>query len=310
MAMTSRIERRKEKKNKRKIILTISAILLAGLIAFATYLYMKVGDTVEAMYTPLESDASREQETALESKESINVLLLGVDEREGDKGRSDTMMLLSLNPHTNEMLKFNIPRDTYVEIPGVGMDKINHAYAFGGSDLSVKTVENLLDTTIHYYAKINMEGLVDVVDAMGGITVQNDIHLTRNQYDFPKGELSLNGEEALVYTRIRKEDPRGDLGRNDRQQKVIDAFIDKAVSVESFTKVNPILDAAGENAQTNVEMETLRRLFFDYRGTRNNQTKEMIEGSGRMMGGVWYYVVSNEEIYRLRNVLSDHMQAR
>ncbi|GEL78645.1 transcriptional regulator LytR [Tenuibacillus multivorans] len=308
--MTSRIERRKEKKNKRKIILTISAILLAGLIAFATYLYMKVGDTVEAMYTPLESDASREQETALESKESINVLLLGVDEREGDKGRSDTMMLLSLNPHTNEMLKFNIPRDTYVEIPGVGMDKINHAYAFGGSDLSVKTVENLLDTTIHYYAKINMEGLVDVVDAMGGITVQNDIHLTRNQYDFPKGELSLNGEEALVYTRIRKEDPRGDLGRNDRQQKVIDAFIDKAVSVESFTKVNPILDAAGENAQTNVEMETLRRLFFDYRGTRNNQTKEMIEGSGRMMGGVWYYVVSNEEIYRLRNVLSDHMQAR
>ncbi|TFB19303.1 transcriptional regulator LytR [Filobacillus milosensis] len=262
------------------------------------------------MYTPLESDKNRDVASALENEESINILLLGVDKREGDKGRSDTMMLLSLNPHTNEMLKFNIPRDTYVEIPGVGMDKINHAYAFGGSDLSVRTVENFLDTTVHYYAKINMEGLVDVVDAMGGITVQNDIHLTRKEYDFPKGELTLSGQEALIYTRIRKEDPRGDLGRNDRQQKVINAFIEKASSVSSVTKVDPILDAAGENAESNVDMATIRALFKDYRSTRNNQEKEFIEGSGKMMGGVWYYVVPDSEIIRLRDKLTQHMEAR
>ncbi|WP_411954051.1 LCP family protein [Alkalibacillus sp. S2W] len=250
--METRKERREQKQGKRskkKIIWTIVILLLLGIIGYGVYLYMKLDDTVDTMYTPLESDTEKKEEvqTRLEDKDTVNVLLLGVDERENDVGRSDTMILLSLNPDTEEMLMFNIPRDTRVSIPGNGEDKINHAYAFGGSELAVQTAENFLDTTVHFYARINMEGLKDGVDAIGGVTVNNDQAFSHGGHDFPTGEITLNGEEALIYSRMRKQDPRGDLGRNTRQQQIINQLINEAMSFESFTRVDNILGAVGSN---------------------------------------------------------------
>ncbi|PKR77776.1 transcriptional regulator LytR [Halalkalibacillus sediminis] len=311
--MESRKERREqhtEKKSRKKKIIAIIIILLLIIGGLLAYLYYKVGQTVDEMHTPVEAINQEEVKDAIDNKETINILLLGVDEREGDVGRSDTMVLASLNPHTNEMLRFNIPRDTFVEIPGRGMDKINHAYAFGGSDLSVQTVENFLDTEVHFYSRINMEGLQDVVDAIGGVTVTNDQAFSHGGHDFREGEIDLNGEQALIFSRMRKQDPEGDLGRNDRQQQIIDAFMDEAASFDSVARVNPLLDAAGTNAESNVEMDDMRNLFLHYRGARDETIKEEIQGSGQRMNGLWYYVVSDEEQQRIRSLLSEHMEAR
>ncbi|MBU6081896.1 LCP family glycopolymer transferase [Allobacillus halotolerans] len=309
--METRKGKRNQKKGNKKglkiVLIVLGVLLLAGIIYFA-YLYKQVDNAVSEMYQPLDSDQEKKEEIEqrFKDRDTINALLLGVDERSGDKGRSDTMIFLSLNPDTNKMLMLSIPRDTYVNIPGRGMDKINHAYAFGNSELSVQTVEDFLDTTIHFYGKVNMEGLKDGVDALGGVTVQNNRQFTQSGKTFETGELHLNGTEALAYSRMRKQDPKGDLGRNDRQQQIIDAMIDKGMSFGSFTKVQNILDALGSNVETNLQMEEMRKLFMDYRGTRSETVREDVKGSGSRMNGIWYYVVSDEEKVRLQQLVDEH----
>ncbi|MDQ0352685.1 LCP family protein required for cell wall assembly [Alkalibacillus filiformis] len=309
--MSSRIERKKTKGKRKglKIALSILAIIFIAIAGYGLYLYKQLDDTVSSMYNPLESDQEKKDEVKerLDNKDAINVLLLGIDAEEGERGRSDSIIFLSLNPNTEEMLMFSIPRDTRVEIPGRGLDKINHAFAFGGADLSVQTVENFLDTTVHFYSQVNMMGLKDGVDALGGVSVVNERSFSQEGYHFEEGELQLSGSEALEYARMRNEDPRGDLGRNDRQQQIINSMVQEALSFESFTRIDGVLEAAGNNVETNMQMDEMRQLFLNYRGSNKQTINEDISGSGDRIGGVWYYIVSEQERSRIQNVINEHM---
>ncbi|MCT2537236.1 LCP family protein [Aquibacillus koreensis] len=312
--MPSRIEKKKISK-KRKVLYWIGGIILTLLllgIGYGVYVYTQLDNAVEAMHEPLSRDMERQKEmdNVFKSKESFNILLLGVDERSTDKGRSDTMVFMSLNPRTDSMIMMSIPRDTYVDIPGRGMDKINHAYAFGGSDLTLNTVEQVLDVPIHFYSKINMEGFIQGVDAIGGVTVNNSFAFDQDGESFAEGNIRLNGEQALKYTRMRKQDPRGDFGRNDRQRQVIQAAIDEAADFSSVTKVGNILDILGGNVKTNLEMDNLQTLFSDYRQTRKNVNNIQIEGSGSTIGRIWYYVVPDAEWDRIQTEIKTHMEAK
>ena len=118
----------------------------------------------------------REDPVVFKDAEPFSMLVLGVDEREGDKGRSDTMIVMTVNPETKSTKMVSIPRDTYTEIVGQGFnDKINHAYAFGGIEMSMDTVENLLDIPIDYVVQVNMDSFKDIVDAVGGISINNTL---------------------------------------------------------------------------------------------------------------------------------------
>src|SRR5699024_9583034 len=162
--LNSRIESKHRKKRRKWPYWIGGSILLLLLIAGIglVYIYDKVSDTAETMHSPLPRDDNPERQKELQSafneSKSINILLLGVDEREHDKGRSDTMILTPMNPNTDSMKMLSIPRDTRVDIPGYGPDKINHAYAYGDVGLSVDTGNQRLDVPIHFYAQVNMEG--------------------------------------------------------------------------------------------------------------------------------------------------------
>ncbi|ASN04707.1 LCP family glycopolymer transferase [Virgibacillus necropolis] len=312
--MDTRSEKRQAKK-KRKWPYWVGGIIVLLILAvgiYLFYLYDKVEDTVADMHEPLsrDEDPNRKQEleTIVKNKKSINVLLLGVDQRENDVGRSDTMILMSLNPRTNKMIMVSIPRDTYVNIPGRGMDKINHAYAFGGIDLSVKTVENTFDIPVHFYVKVNMEGFKQGINALGGVTVTNDQAFSQGGETFQTGTINLNGEEALKYIRMRKGDPRGDLGRNERQRAVIKAAMDEAASFTSITKVSNILSILGDNVTTNLNMDKMQTLLTDYRDTRNNIETLEIDGSGETINGIYYYVVPDQEMNRITQAIKEHME--
>lgn len=214
---------------------------------------------------------------------------------------------MSLNPRTDSMIMMSIPRDTYVNIPGRGMDKINHAYAFGGVELAVQTIEENFDIPIHAYSRINMEGFKQGIDAIGGVTVNNAFSFSQGGSNFEEGTIHLNGEQALDYIRMRKQDPRGDFGRNDRQRAVVVAAIHKAASFNNITKFGEILDILGENVQTDLDMKRIQTLFTGYLGTRNNIQTIQIEGSGSMINGVWYYVVSDSEFDRVSTEIKQHM---
>lgn len=313
--MKSRIHKRQANKRKKWPFwvagIIAAVILITG--GYLYYLYDKLGDTVSTMHDPLARDEDPERQKELVSifkdNKSLNILLLGVDQRTGDKGRSDTMILMSLNPKTNSMAMLSIPRDTYVNIPGRGMDKINHAYAFGDTELSVQTVEEAFNLPVHFYAKVNMEGFKQGIDAIGGVTIQNDQEFSQGGNQFSKGTVHLNGTQALDYIRMRKNDPRGDLGRNDRQRRVIMAAINEAASFSSITKIGSMLDILGGNVKTDLTMDNMQTLFKDYRSARNNVKTIEIKGTGKTLDK-WYYMVTDEEFNRVHNEIKTHMEAK
>ncbi|MGY0693512.1 LCP family glycopolymer transferase [Virgibacillus sp. FSP13] len=313
--MESRLKKKKMKK-KRKWPFWIGGILIMIIVligGYLFYLFDKVGDTVAVMHDPLSRDEDPDRQRELESifshTKSVNILLLGVDERKNDKGRSDTMILLSLNPKTDSLLMLSIPRDTYVNIPGHGMDKINHAYAFGDVELSIKTVEEAFDIPVHYYTKVNMEGFKQGIDALDGVNVINDQAFSQGGATFSTGDIHLNGEKALKYIRMRKDDPRGDLGRNERQRSVITAAMNEAASFSSITKVGDILGILGNNVKTSLNMDQLQALFRDYRGTRKQIKTIEITGTGKRLDK-WYYMVTEEEFDRITTEIQNHMDVK
>lgn len=302
-------------KKKRRWPYWIGGIILAFLLiggGLVFYVYNQIDNTIDAMHTPLARDEDPERQKQIkevfESKDSLNVLLLGVDERPGDRGRSDTMILMSLNPRTDSMLMLSIPRDTYVNIPGRGMDKINHAYAFGGVELSVQTVEETFNLPVHIYARVNMEGFQQGIDAIGGVTVNNTQSFSQGSSTFSEGAIDLNGEQALDYIRMRKQDPRGDMGRNERQRVVITAAMNKAASFSNITKFGEVLDILGGNVQTDLDMKQIQTLFTGYLSTRHNIQTMEISGSGSTIGGIWYYAVPDSEFDRITSEIQAHMQ--
>ncbi len=309
--MDSRVN--KKHKRKRKWPFWVGGILLAIILIIGGYIYYvwdKVGDTIATMHDPLERDDQMELSSLFKDNDTVNILLLGVDARDGDKGRSDTMILMSLNPRTNAMAMLSIPRDTYVDIPGRGMDKINHAYAYGDVALSVQTVENTFNLPVHFYARVNMEGFQQGIDAIDGVTIHNTQEFSQDGANFTKGNINLDGEDALKYIRMRKNDPRGDMGRNERQRDVLTAAINKGASFSNITKVGDILNILGSNVKTNLDKDHMQTLLSDYRGTRKNIKTIEISGDGQMINGVWYYVVPDSEFNRITTEIKDHMEAK
>ncbi|MBB6453719.1 LCP family protein required for cell wall assembly [Salirhabdus euzebyi] len=308
------MENNKEKKvsSRRKklfkISLAVSSILIIGAGIFAYSVYSNVKNTVnDRMYTPVKSiDRTPEQKEKAERKEPLNILLMGVDEREYDRGRSDTLMVLSVNPNTDSMQIISIPRDSRTEIVGRGFDdKINHAYAFGGTDMAIATVENFANIELDYYVKMNMEGLTDLVDAVGGITVNNDIDWMDDSRDFhyKKGELELDGELAMGYVRMRYQDPNGDFGRNQRQRQVIEGIIDKGANIGSITKIDDVLAVLGDNMQTNMNFEDMKNIFKNYRDARKNTSNYQVTGNGTYIGDIYYLIVSEEERKKVHEMI-------
>lgn len=306
--------KRTDKKNRKKwpwIVGLLGLLLVsAGLYGFSVY--NKLTETVEVMHQPLENEVSekREEQIALEEREPFSVLLLGVDEREGDSGRSDTMIVLTVNPSEKSSKMVSIPRDTYTEIVGKGYsDKINHAFAEGGIEMSRDTVENLLDIPIDYVVQVNMESFKDIVDAVGGITVNNAMSFSSGGFYFPKGTIELSGEEALAYVRMRYEDPRGDFGRQDRQKQIIQGILSEGASVSSLLNYKSIFNTLGKNVRTNMTFDEMVEIQANYKEAAGNVEQLHFENGngGKASNGIWYYYMNEEELGEVQSILKQHL---
>jgi polyisoprenyl-teichoic acid--peptidoglycan teichoic acid transferase len=297
------------KNKKKKWIKIIFSIILVFILAIGGYVYsiyhnakQTVNDTIHEEVETIDTSVTKKK---VNDKKPLNILLLGVDQRANDSGRSDALMVLSLNPTDDSMQLVSIPRDTRTEIVGHGtVDKINHAYAFGGVDMSINTVENFLDIELDYYVRMNMEGLSDLVDALGGITVQNDIDWKDNGFHYSIGELNLNGPQTMGFVRMRKQDSSGDFGRTERQRIVIKAIMDKGASLNSIGKIHELIDVLGRNVVTNMNFEDMTTLFNNYQDTRKNFTSYMMSGTGQKIGGIYYLVVSDDEVQKVHGMLT------
>ncbi|GAE47929.1 cell envelope-associated transcriptional attenuator LytR-CpsA-Psr [Mesobacillus boroniphilus JCM 21738] len=219
------------------------------------------------------------------------------------------MIVLTVNPNLNSVKMLSIPRDTRTEIVGKGFqDKINHAYAFGGVEMSMNTVENFLDIPVDYYMQINMEGFKDIVDSVGGVTVNNDLDFTYEGTHFPKGNITLNGKKALSYSRMRYEDPRGDFGRQQRQRQIIQAVIKEGASLSSLTNYNEIFSALSTNIKTNFTFNEMVEIQSKYKSAGANIEQMAIKGSGSKIDGIYYLQVDEFEKQRIQEKLKAHLE--
>jgi LCP family protein required for cell wall assembly len=310
----SQTRRRKRKKPKKKralkIIMGIILVLILGVGAYAYSIWHSVEKTFTQTHEPLKRDVSekRSEKVSFSNRDPISILLLGVDQRAGDRGRSDSLILMTVNPKDQSMKMVSIPRDTRTEIVGKGTtDKINHAYAFGGVDMAINTVENFLNVPVDYYVQVNMESFKDIVNAVGGVTVNNDLSFNYDGYSFKKGQLTLNGDEALAYSRMRKEDPRGDFGRQMRQRQIIEGVIEEGASVQSLANYGTILDTIGTNVRTNLTFDDMKQIQSNYKDARHNVEQLQVDGNGEKINGIYYYAVSDATRQELSNKLRQHL---
>ncbi|GAB6056118.1 LCP family protein [Methanobacterium movens] len=189
-----------------------------------------------------------------ESSERINILLLGSDDRTGQmRGNTDSMSVLSIDKNTTEVSLLSIPRDTRVDIPGRGVDKINSAYPYGDIDTTIETVENFLDIRIDYYILVDFKEFKEMVDTLGGITLDVEPHVASAVPELhgKSGISRLNGEEALAYLRFRF-DEDADPGRVRRHQKAIQSIIQETLNPSNISNAPAILNQLRKNVRTNI----------------------------------------------------------
>lgn len=285
--------------------LGIALLFSLCIFGYIFFQYNNTKQTVDKkMHYPIETIDTGMTKRKIESQKSLNILLLGIDTWENGSGRSDAIMVMRLMPEADQMNIVSIPRDTYVWIKGK-KDKVNHAYAFGGPDLSVATIEDFLNIDIDYFIAMNMDGLAELVDTIGTVTVQNDVSWSDGYDDFPKGTISLDGDKTISYVRMRKQDPEGDYGRTARQRQVINALIDKGADPSTVTKLSGLMQVLGQNVKTNMEFTDMQKLLFDYRSTRLHQEQYMLDGEEKMINNIFYILAREASIEKAHQLLTD-----
>lgn len=310
--MANRRSHKKASRGKKvfRAILIVILILVLAIIGAAVKVYLDVSGSADNAYENVDRDNSRNIDFSQE--EPFSILLLGIDSGDlgrTEQGRSDTLMVATVNPKEKKSTLVSIPRDTYVDIVGEGkQDKINHAYAFGGAAMAMDTVSEFLDIPMDHYVSINMQGIKELVDAVGGVDVNNDLEFTFDDYTYDFGKIHLNGDQALGYLRMRHDDPEGDYGRQGRQRAVVQAVVDKALSLSGATQYRSILDALEGNMKTDLSFSDMRNIAVDYRGAFSNTEQLQLQGEGFTQDGVSYQRVDENELQEVQSTLQDQLQ--
>jgi polyisoprenyl-teichoic acid--peptidoglycan teichoic acid transferase len=227
------------------------------------------------------------------SKKITNIALFGIDSPKGQRGRSDSIMILTIDEGNKKIKLSSIMRDSYVNISGRGMDKINHAYSFGGPQLAVKTINENFKLNITDFATVNFSTLPQIVDAIGGVNIvikDYEVSHMKRVGITSAGTHNLNGEQALYYSRIRYVG-HGDYERTERHRAVLDAMFSKvnrnpAQLASLVTKLLPMV----ETSMTNMEILNLGRNAFSMGVNNIEQQRYPIDGTNRgvTIKGVWY----------------------
>ncbi|HEP1836597.1 TPA: LCP family protein [Streptococcus suis] len=308
----------------KKIFLMSLAIvgltLGAGLIYGASLLNFSTG-TISKTYKQLDGE---EEITPIDAIEPLTILLMGVDmdqaTRGGDweGGRSDSMILVTVNPQTKETNMMSLTRDIMVEIAEANgessgtVEKLNHSYSYGQAPMAIVTIEKMMDITIDRYIEINMDGLVELVDAVGGIEVNNTlgfpISISEHEPAYTSivqpGQQLVNGDQALVYARMRYDDPEGDIGRQRRQREVITAIIKKLLQLDGLTQYKKILTAISNNMRTNIEISpaTIPSLL-GYKDSVSKLNSYQLRGVDQMVDEIYYQLPTSEHLLEMQNIL-------
>lgn len=281
----------------KKIVLTtlIVVVSIIGLTSLAVSIASKVA--ILNVFLSLTPTAPMLAET--------NILILGVDAEGGI--RSDTIMVLHINPEKRAAGLVSIPRDTLAVLPGRGMDKINHAYAYGGIELARQTVQDFLRVSIPYYVIINLDGIEKIIDDLGGVTVNVEKRMYYTDYaqslyiDLQPGRQKLNGRQAMGYLRFRHSD--SDFARIGRQQNFLQSLAGELMTRENIFKTPGTFLALFDCVNTNLSPREVLGVSLALRGAfeLGQFSMTMIAGTDLVVDGIYYLKADEAEVQRVVN---------
>jgi polyisoprenyl-teichoic acid--peptidoglycan teichoic acid transferase len=326
----SRIEKKKVKRNKisKKMKIWYVSIAIVLLIGLGSFIFRKelmifgfdnvvaptIEHTLNESYVPLEDTGEPGLQATTENKDRpFSILLLGTDQRGKENGLSDSIIYTVLRPQDHKALLVSIPRDSYAEIIGAENikgarkeTKINAAHSYGGPQMSVDTVKNLLNAPIDYYATINFNGLVGVTDALGGVVLPITKVIENKSPDHEKLRIEPNkpiysGKEALMYVRYRED---SDFKRTERQRVFLKAALDRMKRIDNILNIQNIIEIAGSNFKTNMKsdfiLDLAKKVILE--GGTPEITSHMLQGEGKHTDQ-WYYILDENDVKRTHDMI-------
>ncbi|HDR7792997.1 TPA: LCP family protein [Bacillus luti] len=308
--------RRIKKKRRRKLFFFLFFAFLFGSVG----LYMLNSySSLMGMYSGFTREKSDLRTEDVEiTKEPFTILIMGIEDyaTDGQNGRTDSLMFATVNPKTKKISLMSIPRDSRVQIIGKNKeDKINAAHAYGGEKMAIKTVENFLQVPVDHYLKIDFQGFKGIVDAVGGVTVdvpfdfweRSDIDYDK-KIEFKQGQQDLNGEEALAYVRMRKQDPNGDYGRAARQRQLLAAVAQKLNSASTVFKIKDLTTVVGKYIKTDIPISDGLALYNKLSGFDPSTMQTLkLEGEDKKIGGIYYFLPDPNSVEMVRNEIKKEL---
>ncbi|PFG17474.1 LytR family transcriptional attenuator [Propionicimonas paludicola] len=308
----ARVEPIPVRRRRRRILLIVllSAVLVVGLGAGAVV--WKASSMLSGIARDPDMLPTPEIPVLPPTPDSpMNFLVAGADASDGGISRSDVLILGHISADRRSVYLMSLPRDLYVPIPGHGKNKINAAFAFGGMPLAVRTVEKLLDTHIEHAAWLDFDGLVAVSEKLGEITVWNSEASSVGPYHFARGSIRLSGDALLTFVRQRHGVSGGDLGRAERQRRVLKALAAKLFSKEALSHPTELLAVLDQlSGLVTVDASLTNEAIIDLAGSmhlddgRSVVTMQVpIAGYGRSSTGQSIDLVDRKKLDRLIQAL-------
>lgn len=296
-------------------IIASTALVTGAAVAAASGFSAQLADDFNTNRATVETGIDQNAE-AFEDGE-MNILVLGSDAREDEEAedqRSDTMMLVHIPETRDEMYVMSIMRDLWVEIPDVGMSKINSAQSHGGYPLTIQTIEGLTGADIDHMVVVDFDGFSDLTTALGGVEVENDMAFSAGQANpsyFPEGEIRLEGTDALRFVRERKAFTDGDYQRVENQQKFLTGMASQVLDSSTLTNPSKISDMVSSfspylTVDESLDAETLVSYGMSMSQMRpSNITSFTIPnaGTGTTNGGASVVWQDEEELERMRSAM-------
>ncbi|MCH5462255.1 LytR family transcriptional regulator [Lactobacillus sp. LC28-10] len=301
----SHFKRRKKHRGLLWSILIVVLIIITGGVAYGYHAYNEAKKTFDSTFQAGQTNKLRNVDDVIKQGKPFSILLMGTDTGalgRNDVGRTDTMIVATINPKKETAYLTSIPRDTRVQVKGDSQpyEKINAAYTIGGPATAVSTIENLLDVPIDFYAIVNMGGLEKMVDAVGGVDVVPPMTFHYGNANVVKGQkIHLNGKQALDYSRMREEDPLGDYGRQKRQRQVLQKLVVKGVGITSIPRYKQILTSLNGNMKTDMTFNDMLAIRTKYGDASHHIKSQTLQGQDAMIDGISYQVAPLSELQKV-----------
>lgn len=305
----------KKKRRRKLFFFLIFAFLFGSIGVYVLNSYSSLMG-IYSGFTREKSDLRNEDVEI--TKEPFTILIMGIEDyaTDGQNGRTDSLMFATVNPKTKKISLMSIPRDSRVPIVGKGKeDKINAAHAYGGEEMAIKTVEGFLKVPVDHYLKIDFQGFKGIVDAVGGVTVdvpfdfweRSDVDYYK-KIQFKQGQQNLNGEEALAYVRMRKQDPNGDYGRAARQRQLLAAVAHKLNSTSTVFKIKDLTAVVGKYIKTDIPISDGLALYNKLSGFDPSTMQTLkLEGEDKKIGGIYYFLPDPISVETVRNEIEKEL---